>query len=558
MGVEQEGVLSKINNAMRDMGRSFSSMSTGYTLDNINSKEDPQVRSENVLSVKASGTPTASPSHAPRVKLHRQLSPSAGPTHASSQHTCAECISLHGSQHDAFAGGHCFAYARSERRPIGSTFAGPRSAPQPRFVCTGVTASQAPSAFCPGTSASCGHKERLVPVYEINVQSINEHPCSTGSRRERNKRVHIMALVKHGPFTREKILTWHLFQCGFARSCALMGSMFDEDRNIKDARPSTSRYPTRRHQRDGPIQFKRYTAGSPRGGVWAGRMTMNTQYLRVVAWVDETTELTVQLQKDLEVLIERFNSGTNNAVLMQMGFTARQLQSCDAYGTAALILYSGKSQVRKDNHPDASIFYALPPFTVEVACDDGVVDGLAEGMRSEVRKCERGRCCCSRMGTYRGCIGTNPNSALPLGSPRLSKRPARVPGSAWYLTAVAPAAAPLTYPRCCVLGCYVQNGTWNYCMEKFAEAMNLLSGEVSYETSGAGIFRQIFDQIEDRHRAIEVLKCLFQVQHTCPRATASPPQFLPTPDRRVGVSSLRLQLSLRYYLPPESGRTGSD
>jgi hypothetical protein len=33
---------------------------------------------------------------------------------------------------------------------------------------------------------------------------------------------------------------------------------------------------------------------------------------------------------------------------------------------------------------------------------------------------------------------------------------------------------------------------------------------VSYETSGAGIFRQIFDQIEDRHRAIEVLKCLFQ------------------------------------------------
>lgn len=96
------------------------------------------------------------------------------------------------------------------------------------------------------------------------------------------------------------------------------------------------------------------------------------QYLRVVAWVDETTELTVQLQKDLEVLIERFNSGANNSVLMQMGFTARQLQSCDAYGTAALILYSGKSQ----------------------------------------------------------------------------------------------------------------NGTWNYCMEKFAEAMNLLSGEVSRSLYG--------------------------------------------------------------------------
>jgi hypothetical protein len=88
--------------------------------------------------------------------------------------------------------------------------------------------------------------------------------------------------------------------------------------------------------------LSRCAASSHRGGD-----ERTTQYLRVVAWVDETTELTIQLQKDLEVLIERFNSGANNAVLMQMGFTARQLQSCDAYGTAALILYSGKSQVRR-------------------------------------------------------------------------------------------------------------------------------------------------------------------------------------------------------------------
>jgi hypothetical protein len=73
----------------------------------------------------------------------------------------------------------------------------------------------------------------------------------------------------------------------------------------------------------------------------------------------------------------------------------------------------------------------------------------------------------------------------------------------------ARADTSVCYGARCVVVC-VQNGTWNYCMEKFAEAMNLLSGEVSYETSGAGIFRQIFDQIEDRHRAIEVLKCLFQ------------------------------------------------
>ena len=39
-------------------------------------------------------------------------------------------------------------------------------------------------------------------------------------------------LVEHGPLTRETRLMWRLFQCGFARSRALLGSMFDEDRYL--------------------------------------------------------------------------------------------------------------------------------------------------------------------------------------------------------------------------------------------------------------------------------------------------------------------------------------
>jgi len=56
---------------------------------------------------------------------------------------------------------------------------------------------------------------------------------------------------------------------------------------------------------------------------------------------------------------------------------------------------------------------------------------------------------------------------------------------------------------------WAQNNTWNVCMENFAEAMHLLSGEISYETTGSQIYRGILDQIDDRHRAIGVLKALF-------------------------------------------------
>mmetsp|Transcript_5178 Transcript_5178/g.9848 ORF Transcript_5178/g.9848 Transcript_5178/m.9848 type:complete len:608 (-) Transcript_5178:223-2046(-) len=122
------------------------------------------------------------------------------------------------------------------------------------------------------------------------------------------------------------------------------------------------------------------------------------QYLRVISWVEETEKLTQHLKEDLQVLINRFNSGQNNTVLDKMGSIARKLQSCDAYGTAALILYSGRSQ----------------------------------------------------------------------------------------------------------------NNTWNVCMERFAEAMYMLSGQSSYETTGSRIYSGILDQIDDRHRAIQVLKVLFQ------------------------------------------------
>ena len=47
-------------------------------------------------------------------------------------------------------------------------------------------------------------------------------------------------------------------------------------------------------------------------------------------------------------------------------------------------------------------------------------------------------------------------------------------------------------------------------MERFAEAMHMLSGEISCETTGSQIYRGILDQIDDRHRAIAVLKMLFQ------------------------------------------------
>jgi hypothetical protein len=43
--------------------------------------------------------------------------------------------------------------------------------------------------------------------------------------------------------------------------------------------------------------------------------------------------------------LRRAPQGQNNVVLEKMGTIARKLQSCDAYGTAALILYSGRSQV---------------------------------------------------------------------------------------------------------------------------------------------------------------------------------------------------------------------
>jgi hypothetical protein len=49
-----------------------------------------------------------------------------------------------------------------------------------------------------------------------------------------------------GPLTRGKMLTWRLSQCGFARPRALMGSMFDEDRNMYTDISPRQRIKTRR------------------------------------------------------------------------------------------------------------------------------------------------------------------------------------------------------------------------------------------------------------------------------------------------------------------------